>query len=72
MMSDDSGKSKSFEEALSRLSEIVKELEEKDTKLEDSMKLFEEGVSLSKYCREVLQNAADKVEMLNKENDSEE
>ena len=50
----------------------MKELEGKDTKLEDSMKLFEEGVSLSKYCREVLQNAADKVEMLNKENDSEE
>lgn len=72
MVPDDSAKSKSFEEALSRLSEIVKELEGTDTKLEDSMKLFEEGVNLSKYCREVLQNAADKVEMLNKENDSEE
>lgn len=70
MVPDDSAKSKSFEEALSRLSEIVKELEGTDTKLEDSMKLFEEGVNLSKYCREVLQNAADKVEMLNKENDS--
>ena len=71
MVSNESGKGKSFEEALSRLSEIVKELEGKETKLEDSMKLFEEGVSLSKYCREVLQNAADRVEMLNKENDSE-
>ncbi|MCH8927865.1 MAG: exodeoxyribonuclease VII small subunit [Candidatus Marinimicrobia bacterium] len=65
-------KSKSFEDALNRLSEIVKELDSSDTKLEDSMKLFEEGVTLSKYCREVLKNAAERVELLNDEDDSEE
>lgn len=71
-MSEDSGKSNSFEEALSRLSEIVKELDGKDTNLETSMKLFEEGVKLSKYCREVLQTAADKINSVNKEDDSKE
>lgn len=72
MMADNSGKSNTFEEALSRLSEIVKELDGKDTKLEESMNLFEEGVKLSKYCREVLQTAAKKVDSLDTENDSEE
>ena len=71
-MSDKIAKSKSIEDALNRLSEIVKELDSSDTKLEDSMKLFEEGVTLSKYCREVLKNAAERVELLNDEDDSEE
>lgn len=71
-MSDKIAKSKSFEDALKRLSEIVKKLDSSDTKLEDSMKLFEEGVTLSKYCREVLKNAAERVELLNDEDDSEE
>jgi len=69
-VSDEISKSKSFEEALSRLSEIVKELDGDDTKLENSMKLFEEGVTLSKYCKEVLKDAADKVESLNNKEDS--
>ena len=69
-MSDEISKSKSFEEALRRLSEIVKELDGDDTKLENSMKLFEEGVTLSKYCREVLKDAAEKVESLNNKEDS--
>ena len=71
-MSDETSKSKSFEEALNRLSEIVKELDSDDTKLENSMKLFEEGVTLSKYCREVLKDAAEKVESINNKDDSEE
>jgi len=69
-VSDEISKSKSFEEALRRLSEIVKELDSDDTKLENSMKLFEEGVTLSKYCREVLKDAAEKVESLNNKEDS--
>jgi len=71
-VSDETEKSISFEEALDRLSEIVKELESSDIKLENSMKLFEEGVTLSRFCREVLQEAAKKVELLNNEDDSKE
>lgn len=69
-MSDEISKSKSFEEALGRLSEIVKELDGDDVKLENSMKLFEEGVTLSKYCKEVLKDAAEKVESLSNKEDS--
>jgi len=35
------------------------------------MKLFEEGVTLSKYCREVLKDAAEKVESINNKDGSE-
>ncbi len=60
------GKS-SFEQAMKRMSEIVKELEEGKMKLEDTLELFEEGVKLSKICREFLENAAKKVEEIKSE-----
>ena len=64
MGSKDNNVDLSFEEALERLSEIVQELEIGDKKLEDSLKLFEEGVKLSRFCKEVLKDAAEKVEDL--------
>ena len=57
----------SFEDALDRLNEIVLSLEKGDIKLEDSISLFEEGVKLSRFCKEVLQEAAEKVEGFKKE-----
>ncbi len=51
----------SFEAALTRLAEIAKELEGGEVKLEDSVSLFEEGVMLSKLCRDALKEAEDKV-----------
>lgn len=67
-MSSDKNKSElTFEDALERLNEIVHKLEKGDKKLEDSIKLFEEGVKLSRFCKEVLKEAADKVEGLKKE-----
>lgn len=53
-----------FEEALGRLEEIVKTLERGDLPLEDSLKIFEEGVGLSKTCLKLLDNAEKKVEIL--------
>ena len=41
---------KTFEEQLTRLEEIVKLLDEGDLPLEKSLKLFEEGVSLARKC----------------------
>lgn len=41
---------KSFEEALSRLEEIVNEIENTETGLDKSVKLYTEGVELSAYC----------------------
>ncbi len=57
----------SFEQAMKRMSEIVKELEDGNMKLEDTLELFEEGVKLSKICREFLENAAKKVEEIKSE-----
>lgn len=53
-----------FEESLQRLEGIVKEMERGDLPLEQSLKLFEEGVSLSASCRKELEAAEGRVEIL--------
>ena len=55
---------KKFETALARLEDIVKELEKGDIPLEQSLKLFEEGVRLSRLCTKRLEEAERKVEVL--------
>ena len=57
---------KSYEGSIARLQQIIAELEQKDITLEQSMKLFEEGVLLVKQCGEVLNSAQQKVEVLSK------
>ncbi len=59
----------SFEEALHRLEEIVEQLERGDVPLEDSMKLYEEGVALSKACAEKLSRAELSLKRLSKDMD---
>jgi exodeoxyribonuclease VII small subunit len=54
----------SFEDAIKRLSEIVTKLEKGDLALEESLKLFEEGVNLSRLSQERLDAAQKKVEEL--------
>ena len=56
-----------FEECLQRLEVIVKEMEQGDLPLEQSLKLFEEGVSLSASCRKELEDAEGKIEILLKQ-----
>ena len=52
-----------FEEKLAKLTEIVDKLETgNELPLEDSLKLFEEGVGLVSSCREMLENAEQRVE----------
>ncbi len=53
-----------FEKALERLEEIVEILEAGKLGLEESLALFAEGVSLSRYCSQKLAEAERKVEML--------
>jgi exodeoxyribonuclease VII small subunit len=50
-----------FEDNLSRLEEIGKELDEGDLGLEKSIALFEEGIQLSKSCITALQKAELKI-----------
>src|SRR5512139_3093381 len=54
----------SFETALARLEEIVRELEEADLPLERSLAVFEEGVRLSRLLQQRLNEAERKVEIL--------
>ena len=60
-------KKASFEEALGRLNEIVKRLEEGDVPLEESMKLYEEGMRLGTVCKGILNEAEDRMKRLTKE-----
>jgi exodeoxyribonuclease VII small subunit len=59
----------SFEESLKKLESIVSKLEKGDLSLEESLKLFEEGVDLSATCKKELEEAEGKVEMLIKRRD---
>ena len=61
-MSDD--KELTFEQSVKRLSEIVTALEKGDLPLEDSLKLFEEGVKLSRASQDKLDAAQKRVEEL--------
>ncbi len=58
-----------FEESLQRLEGIVKEMERGDLPLEQSLKLFEEGVLLSASCRKELEAAEGRVEILLKDDE---
>lgn len=52
---------------MNELEQIVKQLEEGDLPLDESLKLFENGVRLSRECRERLTNAERRIEVLMKE-----
>ena len=56
----------SFEQALSRLDEIVRQLESGDMLLSDSLALYEEGTGLIKACSKMLDQAEQKVVKLKK------
>jgi exodeoxyribonuclease VII small subunit len=54
----------SFEAAIKRLNEIVTALERGDLPLEESLRLFEEGVKLSRVSQQRLDSAEKRVEQL--------
>ena len=53
-----------FESASVRLEEIVKILEQGNSSLDESLKLYEEGVLLVRFCNDSLDNAEKKIKML--------
>jgi exodeoxyribonuclease VII small subunit len=57
-------KKNTFEEAINRLEEISGLLDSNDLGLEESISLYEEGIELSKFCFEKLQQAELKVSVL--------
>ena len=58
-----------FEKSLVRLEEVVRRLESPQLSLDDAMKLFEEGVQLSRECQKQLEEAEGRVEILLKKAD---
>ena len=62
-------KSDSFEKSLEKLEDIVSKLEDGDLPLDESLKLFEEGVKLSRECQERLANAERKIQKLTADGD---
>jgi exodeoxyribonuclease VII small subunit len=58
-----------FEDALARLETIATELERGDLPLDESLKIFEEGIRLSKTCLKMLDEAEKKVEILIQDKD---
>lgn len=59
---------KTFETELRKLQEIVARLENGTESLEDSLKLFEEGTKIAKFCHGVLDSAEQKITNLSKVN----
>ncbi len=57
----------SFEDALARLEEIVEKLEAENISLEESVKLYEEGIELSKTCTQTLEQAQLRIEKVNEQ-----
>ena len=63
-------KKESFEDLLKRFEEITTKLEnEEGNSLEESLKLFEEGIAISQKCNTQIEEAEKKISILIKEND---
>jgi exodeoxyribonuclease VII small subunit len=56
---------KDFEAAIAELETVVKRLEEGELSLEQSLALYERGVTLSKFCHARLEDAERRIELLN-------
>lgn len=56
----------SFEAALQELEGLVQSLEDGGTSLEESLKAYERGVALLKYCQDTLGQAEQKIRLLDK------
>ena len=56
-----------FEKSLKQLETLVEKLEKGELSLEESLKEFEQGVKLTRECRQALQTAEQKISLLSKE-----
>ena len=57
-----------FEDSLAEIEQLVSQLEQGDISLEDSLKSFERGVTLTRVCQKALQDAEQKVQILIEKN----
>jgi len=66
------GKEKSFEQQMKMLQQIVEKLEANDVELDESIKLYEEGLKLSKTLKDQLSAFEEKIAQLNKGDEEDE
>jgi exodeoxyribonuclease VII small subunit len=59
----------SFETAMTRLEQIVRELEDGKVSLDDSLKLYEEGIALVRLCSGRLDEAEQKIKIIRTSSD---
>ncbi len=59
-------KSQTFEQAMNRLEEINQALESGDISLEESIKLYDEGIKLIEFCQSKLNDAEKKIQKLSR------
>lgn len=59
-------KEKTFEESFNRLEKILETLEGEDCSLEDTISLYEEGLTLTKICYDKLNNAELRIKEINR------
>jgi len=57
-------KDKNFEDALAELESVVEKLESEELSLDESLRSFEEGFRLVKFCTEKLGEVEKKIELL--------
>ena len=60
-----------FEDALKRLEEIINNLEQGEVPLEETVKMFQEGITLAKICKDRLQSAEKEIQKIVKDTDGE-
>jgi len=53
-----------FEQAFAELEQIVKRLESEELPLDESLELFEKGISLSRFCNQKLEEIEKKIELI--------
>ena len=57
-----------FEDSLAEIEQLVNQLEQGEISLEESLKSFERGVTLTRICQKALQEAEQKVQILIEKN----
>lgn len=64
-----SAKTLNFEKSVAELDKLVSKMESGNLPLEDSLKYFEQGISLIRQCQDALKHAEQKVKILTKDQD---
>ncbi|MCB1584185.1 MAG: exodeoxyribonuclease VII small subunit [Marinicella sp.] len=60
---------KSFENNLEKLSAIIEKMEQQDVGLEESLKLYEQGIQLTRKCQKIIDEAEQKIAQLMEDKD---